>query len=114
MIYIRDLPLNPNPEVFGLHENAEITTNQSETIRMLESIISIQPKSSSAGGKTRDQIIMEISKDLETKTPPAFDLDSVIEKYPTEYTESMNTVLTQEVIRYNKLLVVMADMLENV
>jgi dynein heavy chain len=39
--YIRELPLNPNPEVFGLHENAEITTKQSETIRILESIISI-------------------------------------------------------------------------
>jgi hypothetical protein len=37
---------------------------------------------------------MEISIDLETKTPPAFDLEMVIEKYPTEYTESMNTVLT--------------------
>lgn len=86
--------MNPNPEVFGLHENAEITTNQSETIRILESIISIQPKSSSAGGKTREQIIMEISKDLESKTPKPYDLDMVIEKFPTEYTESMNTVLT--------------------
>jgi dynein heavy chain len=57
---------------------------------------------------------MEISKDLESKTPKPYDLDMVIEKFPTEYTESMNTVLTQEVIRYNKLLVVMADMLENV
>ncbi len=52
--------------------------------------------------------------DLETKTPPAFDLELVIEKYPTEYTESMNTVLTQEVIRYNKLLTMMAEMLYNV
>ena len=50
--------------------------------------------------------------DLETKTPAPFDLEMVITKYPTEYTESMNTVLTQEVIRYNKLLVVMATMLE--
>lgn len=57
---------------------------------------------------------MEIAIDLEGKTPAPFDLDSVIEKFPTEYTESMNTVLTQEVIRYNKLLVVMADMLANV
>lgn len=57
---------------------------------------------------------MEISIDLAGKTPPAFDLEMVIEKYPTEYTESMNTVLTQEVIRYNKLLTMMAEMLGNV
>jgi dynein heavy chain len=25
--YIRELDLNPHPEAFGLHENAEITTN---------------------------------------------------------------------------------------
>ena len=40
-------------------------------------------------------------------------LEDVITKYPAEYTESINTVLTQEVIRYNKLLVVMADTLMN-
>jgi dynein heavy chain len=57
---------------------------------------------------------MEISIEIAGKTPPVFDLEYVIEKYPTEYTESMNTVLTQEVIRYNKLLSVMADMLSNV
>ena len=29
--YINDLPMNPHPEAFGLHENAEITTNQTAT-----------------------------------------------------------------------------------
>lgn len=42
------------------------------------------------------------------------DLDEVLEKYPTEYTESMNTVLSQEVIRYNALLSRMKRMLAEV
>jgi dynein heavy chain, axonemal len=39
--YIQTLPLNPNPEAFGLHENAEIITNQNETRIILESVLSI-------------------------------------------------------------------------
>ena len=57
---------------------------------------------------------MDISKDLKDKTPPVFDLETVQQNYPTSYKESMNTVLTQEIIRYNKLLKIMAVMLANV
>ena len=39
--------------------------------------------------------------------PPVFDKDEIFKKYPTDYNESMNTVLYQEIIRYNKLLFVM-------
>jgi len=74
----------------------------------------VQPRTSSGGGKSREEVIAEISSGLESKTPPAFDYDEVIEKYPTEYNESMNTVLAQEVIRYNRLLVIMAKMLKDV
>lgn len=74
----------------------------------------MQPRTSSGGGKTREEVIEEIAKNIESKTPPPFDYEDVIEKYPTSYNESMNTVLAQEVIRYNKLLVVMAIMLKNV
>jgi len=94
--YIKTLPLKPHPEVFGLHENAEITTAQQETRDILETILSIQPRASSGAGKSRDEIIQELSVSIQKRTPPEFDLESVAKNYPTEYSESMNTVLFQE------------------
>lgn len=41
MAYINDLPMVPHPEAFGLHENAEITTNQSNTRNLLDWVISV-------------------------------------------------------------------------
>ena len=35
MDYIKTLPLNPDPEAFGLHDNAQITTSQIATTNLL-------------------------------------------------------------------------------
>ncbi len=91
--YIKALPQNPEPEAFGLHDNAEITTNQNETRTILENVLSIQPRASSGGGKSREELIGELASALEAKTPPAFDIDEIQQKYQTDYNESMNTVL---------------------
>lgn len=40
--------------------------------------------------------------------PAVIDIESVTKMYPTSYTESMNTVLVQEAIRYNRLVLSMA------
>jgi len=111
--YIKTLPLNPAPEAFGLHENAEIITAQNTTRVLLESILSIQPRAAAKSGKSADQIITESATNLEKRTPPVFDFDAIYKKYPTEYTESMNTVLVQEIIRYNRLLEIMPSSLSN-
>jgi dynein heavy chain len=55
------LPLVPHPEAFGLHENAEITTNQQATRELLENVLSVQPRTSSGGGKSREEVIAEIT-----------------------------------------------------
>jgi dynein heavy chain len=106
--YIDQLPLNPEPEAFGLHENAEITTQQNQTINLLLDVLSMQPKSGGGGGVTREEIIGTMAKDLERQTPPVFDTEYVQKHFPTMYHESMNTVLLQECVRYNRLLADMA------
>ncbi len=55
--YIQSLPLNPAPEAFGLHDNAEITNSQSETRLLLEIMLSVQPRVSAGTGKSREDII---------------------------------------------------------
>jgi dynein heavy chain, axonemal len=60
---------------------------------LLESILSMQPRAASGGGKTREQIIGEMAAYLQTRTPEVIDLELVGKKYPTSYEESMNTVL---------------------
>ena len=106
--------MNPSPEAFGLHENAEITTSQNTTRVLLEAILSMQPRASSGSGKTREQIIGEMAQFLQSRTPEIFDLEMVGKKYPTSYEESMNTVLFQECVRYNRLLFDMKISLVNI
>jgi len=108
---IRDLPLIPHPEIFGLHANADITCDQNATYSMFETVLSLQPRVSSGSGPSREDVIELSAKDIFSKCPKAFDLDMIKVKYPTKYEDSMNTVLSQECIRYNALLTVMSKSL---
>ena len=49
-------------------------------------------------------MVEETSKSILEKVPGPIDLDPISKKYPVKYEESMNTVLVQELIRYNRLL----------
>lgn len=46
--------------------------------------------------------------------PPLYKIEEVLSNYPIKYEESMNTVLVQELIRYNKLIGVVSSSLKNV
>lgn len=47
-------------------------------------------------------MVDELAEDILSKLPPDFDIQMVIAKYPVMYEESMNTVLRQEIIRFNR------------
>ena len=51
---------------------------------------------------------------MQSKCPEVFDIDTIARQYPTDYAESMNTVLVQELIRYNRLIAVIRATLVNV
>ncbi len=42
MEYIDSLPLNPDPEAFGMHANANITSDQNDTYEMFDLLLSLQ------------------------------------------------------------------------
>lgn len=110
---IRSFPLEEPVEIFCLDANASITSAEKDTFTMLNTLVSLMPKSSSSSGaKSRDQQLAEIVNSLLERLPKPFDLEDVQRKYPTNYLESLSTVLVQEVARFNKLLLVMQKMLK--
>nr|XP_046487754.1 dynein axonemal heavy chain 1-like [Neodiprion pinetum] len=103
--YIKTFPLNDDPSLFGLHENADISYAQAETFACLDTLLALQPKEvgGSAASSTED-VSSKRARDILEELPPLFNLHDFYEKYPVLYEESLNTVLYQEAKRYNGLL----------
>jgi dynein heavy chain len=115
--YLDKLPLAAHPGIFGLHENAEITYNSFELTTIMDTILALQPGGSGGKGggvSTVDEVMETTATDILHKISKQFDLEHIKEKYPTKYSQSMNTVLLQEVLRYNKLIGVIHKSLKDI
>ena len=82
--FIEGLPLEVDPEVFNLHENANITKDQGYTNLLFSSILLTQ--SSSGGddesGKSPEDVTYEVAEQNLKKMPPLFDIELAELKYP--------------------------------
>jgi dynein heavy chain len=101
---IEDLPLVAGPEIFGFHENANITKSSKETNDLLVAILLTEGGGSSSGDtESIDNQISTTAQDILLKLPAAFDIEAAQIKYPVTWNESMNTVLCQELVKFNNL-----------
>ena len=90
------------------------------------------PRQSGGGGKSSQEVVDELANDILSKLPADYDIEKVqviynsqhtmlnamhlyqvMELYPVVYEESMNTVLRQELIRFNRLTKVVRSTLQN-
>ncbi|PNI80083.1 LOW QUALITY PROTEIN: DNAH12 isoform 4 [Pan troglodytes] len=112
--FIKKLPFTQHPEIFGLHENVDISKDLQQTKTLFESLLLTQggSKQTGASGST-DQILLEITKDILNKLPSDFDIEMALRKYPVRYEESMNTVLVQEMERFNNLIITIRNTLRD-
>lgn len=101
--HIKAFPLISMPEVIGLHENADITKDQTESELFCSAVTLTQISAKRACERNRDEVILEIIQNMLSTLPEDFDIEFSRYKYPVVYIESMNSVLVQEMVRYNKL-----------
>ncbi|KAK3733193.1 hypothetical protein QZH41_008554, partial [Actinostola sp. cb2023] len=114
--YVASLPISDEPEVFDMHENANIAFQTQETHQLIFTVLEVQPRLASSGGeKTNDEIVYELADSIMSKLPDVLDMEKA-EKSLFEVDEkgrynSLTTVLGQEVDRFNNLLKVIKNSL---
>lgn len=96
--------MNPPPEVFGLHMNAGITRDLEVSKTFFDSMLQIQGTVTVGDTSKQDELLLTMKRDIYNRLPELFDLEEAQKVYPVSYMESMNTVLIQEMERYNTLL----------
>merc|ERR1719482_1899965 len=111
---IRDMNLVDPPGVWGFHENANVTREQNETYSMMDNLLLMVGQTSASEGSSPEETIKDVAEDISGRLPQPWDTQKVQAKFPTMYQESMNTVLIQELTRFNGLIKVIHSSLSDI
>lgn len=85
--------------------NAGITRDYSISVALTSALVLVEGTSGGGESGNTEVILMQMSSEILSKLPQVFDIELSQKKYPVDYNESMNTVLIQEMQRFNKLLI---------
>jgi len=100
---IEEIPLFTNPNVFGLHTNAEIIyfTNYAKNL-WFELLKMSTSDGGAEGGGDRDSYIREVASEIQGKLPEVFDVYNIKKKF--DVPSPTQVVLLQELDHFNNLL----------
>jgi hypothetical protein len=66
--YVDTFPFADDPDIFGLHPNANIAYQAAEGAEMLGNVLAVQPRlSSGAGEKSPDDVVFEVAEMIQSK-----------------------------------------------
>lgn len=72
--YIEGLPLEEDPEVFGLHPNANRAYEKATVGHLTDTVIMMQPRVAESGvGKTPDELAQDLCRDIGGRCPAKLD-----------------------------------------
>lgn len=114
---IENLPADEDPEVFGLHPNANLAFEQKTVADFTDTLLMMQPRVAAAGaGKTPDELVQDLCRDIAGRLPAKLDTEKA---HPKTFaiTESgqmvsLGVFVGQEIDRFNGLLAVMKSTLD--
>jgi dynein heavy chain len=107
--YVKGLPIDEDPQVFGLHSNALITAQSEAADKFLDTIISIQPRTASGGGGKRpEEIVAEMAQAFSSRVPQQLQRkqahEDTYKKTPDGGIVSLGVFHGQESDRFNVLI----------
>lgn len=116
--YVEQLPYNEQPEVFGMHHNANIIFQTKETNFFLNTLLEGQTKDSgSSSGSTKDEIALDMITKIKKAIVKAISIDDIDEGLmrldEKQRPAPLTTALLQEVERFNKLLKIVYNSLND-
>ncbi|CAF4112437.1 unnamed protein product [Rotaria socialis] len=101
--YIETIPNYDSGKVFGLSPLANDRYQEDTTKKVLDTILSIQPKEARGGaGETREAVIYRLATETLEKLPPDYIAHEVKERLAK--LEPMNIFLRQEIDRFQRVL----------
>lgn len=107
--YIRGLPMDEDPQVFGLHSNALITAQTQACTKFLDTIVSVQPRLSSiAGGQRPEEVATEMAEVFLARVPAKLDRKvahkETYKRTPEGGVTSLGVFHSQEQDKFNCLI----------